>query len=156
MRPATSLYTAEKLEQHIDLAKDNSEEHVKDCIASLAVAKIFVLLDHPWDGISVPSQGTKLMHVSDDKNMEQPMLAVFTRTAKAEIFSAAPANSFKYPVLVDAAWAFLGLAESAGIWVNPNAPDGSFRVSPAVARVLRNLAEKHLSKRINPPTADKS
>ena len=107
-------------------------------------SRVFVLLDNPWDGRSLPNTETKLLYVSDGENQEQAMLAVFTSKAEAE--RAVPdMGEFKHAVEVDAQWALLSLIPNAGVRINPNA-EPAFRILPELALEMRKIAERHLAR----------
>lgn len=107
-------------------------------------SRVYVLLDRPWDGRSLPNTETKLLYVSDGENKEQAMLAVFTGRAEAE--KALPdMGDFKHPVEVDAPWALLSLLPNAGVRINPNA-EPAFRILPELAVEMRKIAEHQLAR----------
>lgn len=107
-------------------------------------ARVFVLLDRPWDGRSLPNTETKLLYVSDGENQDQAMLAVFTGKVEAE--RAIPEmGEFRHPVEVDAQWALLSLIPNAGVRINPNA-EPAFRILPELTVELRKVAERHLAR----------
>ena len=135
----------------LEQALSNAGEDVtskKDILKALVQSRVTVLLDQPWDGRTLPSAGMNLLLVSDGPNAQQPMLAVFSTQALAREFMSA-AGPFQHPADVDAAWALLGVPKDAGIMLNPNSVP-NFRISPEVAGMLRESAEKNLERRINP------
>jgi len=75
------------------------------------------------------------------------MLAVFSSASHSAVYKEAEIRPFKYTAEVDSAWACLGVPENAGIMVNPNSAP-NFRISPAVAGVLRNAAKQDLDNKI--------
>jgi hypothetical protein len=113
-------------------------------------SRITVVLDRPWDGRSLPSLEMRLLFVTDGSNHEQPMLALFTNETLANAVIA-DVEQFKHPVEVDAAWAMLGVFESAGAVINPNSTP-NFRISPEVATVLREAVQARQSSTWAPPT----
>lgn len=107
-------------------------------------ARVYVLMDRPWDGRSLPNTETRLLYVSDGENKEQAMLAVFTGKAQAE--QVLPAmGEFKHPVEVDAPWALLSLPPNAGVRINPNA-EPAFRILPELALEMRKIAERQMAR----------
>lgn len=106
-------------------------------------SRVYVLLDRPWDGRSLPNSETKLLYVSDGEDKEQAMLAVFTDRNQAE--KAAPdMGEFNHAVEVDAPWALLSLIPNAGVRINPNA-EPAFRILPELAVEMRKIAERRLA-----------
>ena len=132
------------LEQAL-LRFEDSVEGRKAVLEVFLTSRVWMLLDQPWDGRSLPSTETQLLFVSDGENQQQAMLAVFTDRARAE--AAMPAmGDFRYPVEVDSQWALLGLVPGAGVRINPNS-EPSFRILPELAVELRKVAESNLSRR---------
>ena len=106
-------------------------------------SRVYVLLDRPWDGRSLPNSETKLLYVSHGEDKEQAMLAVFTDRNQAE--KAAPdMGEFNHAVEVDAPWALLSLIPNAGVRINPNA-EPAFRILPELAVEMRKIAERRLA-----------
>lgn len=136
---------AGSLESALLTTEDNLEGRRK-ILQLLFDARVFVVLDQPWDGRSLPSTGMQLLLVSDGKHSQQAMLALFTSREKC---AAVPKGDslFDYPVEVDAKWALLGVPEGAGILVNPNSAP-AFRVTPQLAAELRSIAQRHLEQRL--------
>jgi hypothetical protein len=113
--------------------------------------RIYVLLDRPWVGRSLPISETRLLFVSDGESKEQAMLAVFTERAKAETAMAAM-GEFQYPVEVDAQWALLSVPPKVGVRINPNA-EPAFKILPELTLELRKIAEANQAKkRLNATT----
>lgn len=137
-----------ELETFLESA-DTSVEGRREFLRNLVKSRVFVLLDQPWDGHSLPNTSSRVMLISDGTNQEQVMLAVFTAKNKTDRFLS-DNNPFKYAVEVDAAWALLGIPENAGAIVNPNAAS-SFRISPEVAGMLRDVTQKNLALRMSMP-----
>lgn len=124
---------------------EDSIEGRKLVLEKFMTARVWVLLDHPWDGRSLPSTEMRLLFVSDGDNQEQAMLAVFTDRPRAE--AAAPAMAdFRHPVEVDSQWALLGVIPGAGVRINPNS-EPSFRILPELVVELRKVAEGGLLRR---------
>lgn len=136
---------AATLEQALESFEDNIESR-RAILAKFAKSRVVVVLDTPWDGVSLPSTSMRLLFVSDGPNEKQAMLAVFTSEQRAEEFPKQD-SPFRHAVEVDAAWAFLGVPPGAGILINPNTTPG-FRITPELAAQLRQLAEKHLAGRM--------
>ncbi len=107
--------------------------------------RIFVLMDQPWDGRSLPSTEMRLLFVSDGEDKQQAMLAVFTDRAHAEAV-AADMGEFRHPAEVDARWAMLGVPPDVGVRINPNSTP-SFRILPQLAIELRRMVEGKLQQR---------
>ena len=140
----TQTQTPSMLEQAL-LGFEESVEGRKVVLEKFLASRIWVLLDQPWDGRSLPSTETHLLFVSDGENQDQAMLAVFTDRARAE--ATAPAmHDFRHTVEVDAQWALLGLIPNAGVRINPNS-EPSFRILPELAVELRKIAEGGLLRR---------
>ncbi|HSN17360.1 MAG TPA: SseB family protein [Gammaproteobacteria bacterium] len=134
-KPASLLEALLRFEDNVEGRKLVLEKFI--------MARVYVLLDRPWDGRSLPNTETKLLYVSDGENKEQAMLAVFTGRAEAE--TASPdMGEFKHPVEVDAPWALLSLVPNAGVRINPNA-EPSFRILPELAVEMRKIAEHRLA-----------
>lgn len=133
------------LESALLTAEDNLEGRRK-ILQLLFDARVFVVLDQPWDGRALPSTDMHLLLVSDGKNNQQAMLALFTNREKC---AAVPKGDspFDYPVEVDGKWALLGVPEGAGILVNPNSAP-AFRVTPQLAAELKAIAQRHLEQRL--------
>lgn len=141
------------LEEALRNFEDNPESR-KKVLEIFLMSRVWVLLDQPWDGRSLPSTDTKLLFVSDGENQQQAMLAVFTDRTKAE--TTAPAmGDFQYPVEVDAQWALLGVIPGSGVRVNPNS-EPSFRILPELVAELRKIAEGHLLRRQRAAAQDPS
>ncbi|HKV97071.1 MAG TPA: SseB family protein [Gammaproteobacteria bacterium] len=140
---ATAEPTA--LESALLITADNLEGRRK-ILQLLFDARVYVVLDQPWDGRALPSTDMHLLLVSDGKNSQQAMLALFTSREKC---TAVPKGDslFDYPVEVDAKWALLGVPEGAGILVNPNSAP-AFRVTPELAAELRAIAQRHLAQHL--------
>lgn len=136
---------AADLENALLTIEDNLEGRRK-ILQLLFDARVFVVLDQPWDGRALPSTDMHLLLVSDGKNSQQAMLALFTSREKC---AAVPKGDslFNYPVEVDGKWALLGVPEGAGILVNPNTAP-AFRVTPQLAAELRAIAQRHLEQRL--------
>lgn len=108
-------------------------------------SRVYVLLDKPWDGRSLPNSETRLLYVSDGEEKQQAMLALFTDRARAE--QVAPnMGEFRHPVEVDAPWAILSLAPDAGIRINPNV-EPAFRILPTLAVEVRKLVQHNQAQR---------
>jgi len=122
---------------------EDSVEGRKRVLEKFLGSRVYVLLDRPWDGRSLPNSETKLLYVSDGENKEQAMLAVFTGKAEAE--KAVPdMGEFNHAVEVDAPWALLSLIPNAGVRINPNA-EPAFRILPELAVEMRKIAERRLA-----------
>ncbi len=137
---------AVSLEQALESFEDNLESR-RAILAKLVQSRVVVILDTPWDGLSLPSTSMRLLFVSDGSNEQQPMLALFTSKDRAEQ-SRKDDSPYRHAVEVDAAWALLGVAQGAGIIINPNTTPG-FRITPELAAQLRALSEKHLAGRMH-------
>ncbi|MBU6470624.1 MAG: SseB family protein [Gammaproteobacteria bacterium] len=140
-----AVNTANSLETALLTTEDNLEGRRK-ILQLLFDARVYVVLDQPWDGRTLPSTDMHLLLVSDGKNSQQAMLALFTSREKC---AAVPKGDslFDHPVEVDAKWALLGVPEGAGILVNPNSAP-AFRVTPELAAELRAIAQRHLEQRL--------
>ena len=128
------------------VSADESVETRQEFLRTLVKSRVFVLLEQPWDGKSLPTINNRLLLVTDGQNKEQAMLAVFTTRKRAESFMP-DENPFKHAVEVDAAWALLGVPDRSGMIVNPNMKL-NFRVSPEVALMLRDVVQQDLTRRM--------
>jgi len=136
-----------KLEEALSAHGQNDEQSIRKVLRAFVQSRVFVKLDQPWDGKSIPSTDTHLLLVTDGDNKEQAMLAVFSVASHGAVYKGEDMGPFKYTVEVDAAWACLGVPEKAGIMINPNT-EHNFRISPEVARVLRETARQDLDNKI--------
>ena len=132
------------LEQAL-LGFEDSVEGRKAVLEKFMAARVWVLLDKPWDGRSLPSTDTRLLFVSDGENKDQAMLAVFTDEARAKAVIP-EMGDFRNPVAVDSQWALLGVIPGAGVRINPNS-EPSFRILPELVVELRKVAEGGLLRR---------
>ena len=132
------------------LNAEDSVEGRRKILQLLFDSRVYVVLDQPWDGRALPSTDMHLLFVSDGKNAEQAMLALFTSLEKC---GAVPKGDspFQFPVEVDARWALLGVPKEAGVLINPNSAP-AFRILPELAAELRVIAQRYLEQRI-PGTA---
>ena len=132
------------LEQALVRFEDSAEGR-KAVLEVLLTSRVWLLLDQPWDGRSLPSTETRLLFVSDGEDQQQAMLAMFTDRGRAE--AAMPAmGDFRHAVEVDAQWALLGVIPGAGVRINPNS-EPSFRILPELAAELHKVAEGGLLRR---------
>src|ERR1051325_9174097 len=99
---------------------EDSLDGRKTVLTAFLDSRVYVLLDRPWDGRSLPNTETRLLFVSDGDNKDQAMLAVFTDLSKAKAVMAAM-DEFRYPVEVDSQWALLAVPSHVGVRINPNA-----------------------------------
>lgn len=137
-------HTPANLVEALDRFED-SKEGREVVLQTLLRSRVFVLLDKPWDGRSLPNTETRLLYVSDGEDKQQAMLALFTDRARAE--QVMPnMGEFRYVVEVDAPWALLSLVPSAGVRINPNV-EPSFRILPNLAIELRKLVEHNQAQR---------
>src|SRR5580765_1898017 len=63
---------------------EDSLEGRQAVLTAFMQSRVYVLLDRPWDGRSLPNSETRLLFVSDGENKDQAMLAVFTGREAAE------------------------------------------------------------------------
>lgn len=110
----------------------------------LVNSRIYVILDKEWDGRGQPPADTRLMFVTDGPDTERAMLAMFTSSQRAEAFEPR-GDGFDYQAEVDAAWAFLGVPENCGAYVNPNSIV-NFRIGPEPADFIKDVVKKELDK----------
>ncbi|HEY4128925.1 MAG TPA: SseB family protein [Gammaproteobacteria bacterium] len=140
---ATQPSSRPALEQAL-LTFEDSVEGRKAVLENFLSSRVWVLLDQPWDGRSLPSVEMKLLFVSDGENLEQAMLAVFTDRARAE--AAAPAmGEFRHAVEADSQWTLLAVPKAAGVRINPNS-EPSFRILPELTIELRKMVEVRLAR----------
>lgn len=140
-QPATASALIDAL-AHFEDDRESRERVLK----ALLHSRVFVLLDRPWDGKSLPTTETRLLFVSDGDNKEQAMLAVFTDRKQAEGALAAM-DEFKFPVEVDAQWALLSVPAQTGVRINPNGTP-AFRILPELTLELRKIVEQNLQRRM--------
>ncbi|HEX2668267.1 MAG TPA: SseB family protein [Gammaproteobacteria bacterium] len=140
----TENQTLSPLEKSLASFEDTVEGR-KAVLQAFLGARVFVLLDRPWDGRSLPSTEIRMLFVSDGENQEQAMLAVFTDRGRAETVMAGM-GEFNQPVEVDAQWALLGVPPSVGVRINPNV-EPSFRILPELTIELRKIAEQTQAQR---------
>ena len=136
----TDAYT--DLERAILSAQQGDIEKLRNVLQVLVTARIKVLLNKSWDGISQPLPDTRMLFVSDGKNEQQPMLALFTSNGYALEFQGGD-HPFTHIVEIDARLAIHRVESGAGIMINPNSTV-SFRVSPELASTLRGEIDKQL------------
>lgn len=115
----------------------------KVVLEKFIAARVYVLLDRPWDGRVLPSTEMRLLYVSDGENQEQAMLAVFTNKANAESVMD-KMGEFQHPVEVDSKWALLGASPGVGVRINPNC-EPAFKILPELTAELRKIAHNHLT-----------
>ncbi len=136
-----------KLEEALSTQGQNDEQSIRKVLRAFVQSRVFVKLDQPWDGKTIPRTDAHLLLVTDGDNKEQVMLAVFSSASLGAVYTDEEMGPFKYTVEVDSAWACLGVPENAGIMLNPNTAR-NFRISPEVARVLRETAKQDLENKI--------
>lgn len=134
--------THTELEQAIDAARKGDVESLRRVLQILTSARVKVLLNKEWDGVSQPQPDTRMLFVSDGKNEQQPMLAVFTSERFADAFRAGD-HPFVHVTEIDARLAIHRTDNGAGIMINPNA-DLSFRITPQLTTTLRDEIERQL------------
>lgn len=115
-------------------------------LKSLVDAEVYLLLNKPWDGRSVPEEGSSMLLVTDWGDRSKAMLAVFTDAAKAQDFTTL-AEGFSHVVRVPGPVAFLGVAPDQGIIVNPN-DRNTFRVTVEAAAQVRGAIQERLQRLI--------
>jgi hypothetical protein len=133
------------------LNAEDSVEGRRKILQLLFDSRVYVVLDQPWDGRSLPSTEMHMLFVSDGKNREQAMLALFTSHEKCEAVPKGD-SPFHYPVEVDARWALLGVPKQTGVLINPNSAP-AFRILPDLAAELRTIAQRYLEQRISGATS---
>lgn len=136
-----------KLEEALGAHRQNDEQSIRKILRAFVQSRVFVKLDQPWDGKTMPSKDMRLLLVTDGENKQRSMLAVFSSASHGAVYKEEEMGPFRYTVEVDAAWACLGVPENAGIMVNPNTIH-NFRISPEVARILRETAKQDLDNKI--------
>ncbi|MGH8161872.1 MAG: SseB family protein [Gammaproteobacteria bacterium] len=115
---------------------DPKAEARRAVLVALALNQVTVLTKEPWDGETpTGTSAMDLMYVSDGKNLEQPMLALFTNTERAVHFEQTN-DAFHNPCTVAGPWALGNVVEGAGIMINPNQNLG-FRIVPELAKILQ-------------------
>lgn len=138
----TMTETSTDLEQAIFAAQQGDVEKLRKVLQVLVTARIKVLLNKPWDGTSQPQPDTRMLFVSDGKNQQQAMLALFTGDRFATEFQSGD-HPFTHLVEIDARLAIHRVESGAGIMINPNSTV-SFRISPELANTLREEIDKQL------------
>ncbi|MGA7965830.1 MAG: SseB family protein [Gammaproteobacteria bacterium] len=133
--------TTNRLEQLLDTFEDSDSdpEGFAEFLAAFATEPLTLAVSPPWEsGGEPPPLGHTLLIVSDGDNVEQPMLAVFTRPSYAEKFCREfiQDGQFEPYQAFNSAWAILQTPEGAGIRLNPNLPHG-FRMTPQLVEQLK-------------------
>lgn len=103
-------------------------------LMALATNNVVVILP-PTDAQGNPPENAQPLFVSDGSDLEQPMLAAFTRIERARAFE----DSFEdetQPGEIAGTQLILGTPEGCGIRLNPNQELG-FRIGPELANVIR-------------------
>lgn len=136
----TNALTA--LEEAIHAARGGDVESLRKVLYVLVTARVKVLINKPWDGLSQPEPDTRMLFVSDGKNEQQPMLALFTNDACAAEFQV-DNNPFGNLVEIDARLAIHRVDAGCGIMINPNS-DLAFRITPELAKTLRDEIDRQL------------
>jgi tetratricopeptide (TPR) repeat protein len=130
---------------------DNSPAALRGILNKLSTSRVFAVTNKPWDGRSVPRADMQLLLVSDGADQAQAMLALFSASEHARGVTDGD-HAFKNVVEVDAAWAFLGVPEGAGILINPNSQEApAFRIGSVVAAELKKYALHRLQSLIDRP-----
>ena len=121
------------------IEQDDTVANRSAVLVALATSPVTVILDQPWDGASLPDPDTRFLLVSDGKNTEQAMLAIFSNHDRAQRFShdVDLGNEFEHLVEVSGSWSLLGVTEGTGVMIDPNQPT-AFRITPELAAQLRN------------------
>ncbi len=132
-----------RLERMIEDVRERRLEPV-DFLKALIDDRVYLLLNKPWDGRSVPEENTSMLLVSDGPNRSQAMLAVFSDEQKARAFCE-HADGFSHVVKVPGPVAFLGVAADQGMIVNPNFKN-TFRITIAAAAEVRGTMQQRLAK----------
>ncbi|MGH7058078.1 MAG: hypothetical protein ACREFZ_09395 [Acetobacteraceae bacterium] len=104
-------------------------------LVRLAAGTATVLLKEPWTEEGVPDAAAQPMYVSDEGNLEQAMLAVFTNAERALAFER-QYGGFEHPCTVPGPWVIGSVIANAGIMINPNQPLG-FRIVAGLVETLR-------------------
>ena len=133
---------ASRLERMIEDVRERRLEPV-DFLKALVDDQVYLLLNKPWDGRSVPEENTSMLLVSDGPTRSQAMLAVFSDDQKARAFCA-HAEGFSHVVKVPGPVAFLGVAADQGMIVNPNFKN-TFRITIAAAAEVRGTMQQRLA-----------
>lgn len=132
-----------RLEQLI--ADSGEDREIKGkTLDALVNSRVYVILNKPWDGTGQPPANTSLMFVTDGSDTERAMLAIFTSKERVAAFEPR-GEGYDYEAEVDAAWAFLGVPENCGAYVNPNSVV-NFRVGPEPAAFIRDVVQKEVEK----------
>ncbi|MGH8426541.1 MAG: SseB family protein [Gammaproteobacteria bacterium] len=127
-----------RLEQLLNSYAEDPQWY-SDFFIALATEHVTVAVSPPWEEVDVPPPvGRKLLIVSDGSNQEQPMLALFSRPARAEKFCRENVQDGQFaPFETASSWALLQVPEGAGIRLNPNEPQG-FRIPPPLMDKLKH------------------
>lgn len=120
------------------IGEDDTVANRSAVLVALATSSVTVILDQPWDGVSLPDLDTQFLLVSDGDNTEQPMLAIFSSRDSAQRFShdVDLGNMFEHLVEVSGSWSLLGVREGIGVMIDPN-QSTAFRITPELAASLR-------------------
>lgn len=126
---------------------EDSPENRADVLIGLAISPVTVMLDQPWDGVSLPAADTRFLLVSDGADAEQPMLALFSTGERARQFreQAGMGKEFENLVEVSGSWSLLGVSDGMGVMVDPNL-ESAFRIGPDIAAKLRNDVEEAMAR----------
>lgn len=128
------------LEVALGAVNKDDVESLRNVLQVLVATRIKVLLNKPWDGISQPEPDTRMLFVSDGKNEQQPMLALFSSDSFTTEFRTGD-NPFTHIAEIDARLAIHRVEPGSGIIINPNA-SLSFRITPELAKTLRDEVDK--------------
>lgn len=127
--------------------QDDSVANRSAVLVALATSPVTVILDQPWDGVSLPDPDTRFLLVSDGKDTAQPMLAIFSDQDSAQRFrqDVGLGSEFEHLVEVSGSWSLLGVAEGMGVMINPN-QSTAFRITPELAAQLRSDVEEAMAR----------
>lgn len=137
MNDENNLAEFNRLEQLLQNYNEDPKWYSNFFIA-LATEPLAVAVNPPWKALDEPPPiGYKLLIISDGENLDQPMLAVFTRSAHAETFCR---NNVKGETFVPyegpSRWILLQVPENMGVQLNPNMDNG-FRIPPTLIPELQ-------------------
>lgn len=103
-------------------------------LVALATNNVAVILP-PTDAEGNPPENAQPLFVSDGQDLEQPMLAAFTRIERALAFEDTFEDAAQ-PGEIAGTQLILGTPEGCGIRLNPNQELG-FRIGPELANAIR-------------------
>ncbi|MGH8225242.1 MAG: SseB family protein [Gammaproteobacteria bacterium] len=120
----------------VAVGDDDPEGNARRAVfVALATHTVSVLMPELGDDDS-PPENPQPLFVSDGPNVEQPMLAAFTRSERAQDFQTQQ-GAKALAVEINGTQLILGTPEDVGILLNPNQALG-FRILPELTKAIRD------------------